>query len=149
MDLIQEINEQTNALRELCDNLGVNREDIPQELLDEIWGGPRSATEFDNESAAQARAGRNEWVRDLAQQQAKQQEYRPSPTARPVPPQESPRVGDFVKVGNQLKKIFKVGEAFGNYFAYHTPGEKGVMFQNLKLDRQVGGKRIFVPTQGY
>lgn len=147
MNLIQEINEQTNTIQELCDHLGVKREDIPQELLDEIWGGPRSASAFDDESAAQARAGRNEWVRDLAQQQAKQQQYTPTPTARPIPPQEEPRVGDFIKVGNQLKKVLKVGEAFGNHFAYHTPGEKGIMFQNLRLDKEVGGKRVFVPTR--
>lgn len=146
-NLFQEINEQSKLLKELCDSLGMKKEDIPQEILDEIWGGPRAAAAFDDDNAPRARAAERDWVSDLAQQQAKKKEYAPqSGGPREMPQQQMPQVGDFVKVGNQLVKVSDVKEQFGNMFVYHTPGQKPIMVDHLKLDKEVGGKRIFVPT---
>lgn len=141
--LFKEINEQSKLLKDLCEHLNMKKEDIPQELLDEIL------TEMDYEGQAKARAGELDWISDLKGQEPAQTSYRGregGPRELPKAPTESPRVGDFIKLGNNLVKISDVKDQFGNMFAYHTPGQKPVMVDHLKLDKEVGGKRIYVPT---
>lgn len=145
-NLFQEINEQSKILKDLCETLGVKKEDIPQELLDEIFG---VSPEPEGISAARGRSQDTAYASDLSQQQSRQKEYTPRAAPRDVPPGTepvTPQMGDFIKIGNGFAKVKKVFDQFNNTFVLHTGGDKPIMASNLKLDKEVGGKRIFVPT---
>ncbi len=152
--LFQEINDKTNLIKELCETLDMKKEDIPQELLDEIVG--MSAVDpsgMGGESAAKARAGERDWIADLKGQEPAQTAYHGREGGpRALPPggageQATPQPGDFVKVGNELKKVSKIENKFGNDFAFFGPNEKPAMLMHLKLDKEIGGKRVYVPVQ--
>ena len=153
--IFKEINERTKAIQELEEALGMKKEDIPQEILDEIFG----ATPFDDadrdKTQAGGRSAEADWVSDLKGQQAAQTSYhgreggpRPLPAA---PPGDSPQAGDFVKVGNQMLKVREVKDQFGETFVYfeHTgegPPPKAIMANHLKLDKEVAGKKVYTAT---
>ena len=134
---IQDINEETRIIKEFEEALGIPKEEFPEELLNEIrpsgvYGGDPLAGMTRRELRG---AGEQEWKRDLAQHPTAQQTY-PGAAPRDLPSQKAranPNVGDFVKVGNELLKVARVEQMYGNSFVFFDqPGSKPVMVPTVR-----------------
>lgn len=147
-NLLQGINEETKLVRELEESLGIPKEEFPEELLAEIRG---SAVYGGDPMAGMSRqelrgTGVRDWVSDASQQQAAKPAYGGGGPARDLPAQQQadPKPGDFVKVGDELMKVARVEQMYGNAFVFFDqPGAKPVMINHLQFDKEISGRQVF------
>lgn len=153
-DLIQEINERSRLVKEFCNATGVKEQDIPQELLDEIWGGPDAAAPFDDNAklAKSDKYADFDWTGHKGESGFKPSTYRGregDPRTLPQGGQQAgaadqPAAGDFIVVGGKPSKVSRVESKFGNTFAYVDGYPKPIMIKDLSMDKEVGGRKVFV-----
>lgn len=152
--IFTEIHERNKAISEFCDHYGITEKDIPEDLLNEIWGGPRGAAAFDDDD--DLRAGRGAGI-EREYRGEKPGDFRPSfirsreggPRAfQPGPGVGAgPQVGEYLFVQGKPRAITDVQTKFGEPMIRVEGYPRWIVASNLQVDRKVGGKNIYVSPQ--